>query len=332
MPWGDAAPDGLPFVLGRLSARQIAPVKTGEPHIVAGRWRPGAAGERLAVLDDLAQVASNYPGSELGRATRLLRAEALLELGDPASLAEIDAYCSTADRLGDPVSRWQSLSRRAAAGLLADRLNAAEELGSQAAALAEQLGDADALWIADTQRWELCRFAGGRADYQRRHSTLPPVETWAPWRALILADAGDGDGATAVLAGFTAERAWGPGVNAGYDLWFPSIAAEAAAMISRSSGYSDELGMSGSPWLAAVGVVGQPHDAEGRQRERGGVIEVVPAGGLGGDGAGEGVAAAEFRVVGVEDLHPASGVRKPDAVVMARHWGEIGQADHRAPG
>jgi hypothetical protein len=32
-----------------------------------------------------------------------------------------------------------------------------------------------------------------------------------------------------VLAGFTARQAWGPGVTAGYDLWFPAIAAEAAA-------------------------------------------------------------------------------------------------------
>lgn len=31
------------------------------------------------------------------------------------------------------------------------------------------------------------------------------------------------------MAGFTATQAWGPGVNAGYDLWFPAIAAEAAA-------------------------------------------------------------------------------------------------------
>ena len=35
--------------------------------------------------------------------------------------------------------------------------------------------------------------------------------------------------AATALAGFTARQAWGPGVTAGYDLWFPSIAAEAAA-------------------------------------------------------------------------------------------------------
>jgi hypothetical protein len=43
--FGDAAPNGLPVVLGRLSARQIAPVKSGEPHIVVG-WRLGQDGRK----------------------------------------------------------------------------------------------------------------------------------------------------------------------------------------------------------------------------------------------------------------------------------------------
>ena len=42
----DAAPDGPPFVLGRLSARQIAPAKTGEPHVVAG-WRLAEDGRKV---------------------------------------------------------------------------------------------------------------------------------------------------------------------------------------------------------------------------------------------------------------------------------------------
>ena len=42
---GDAAPDGQPFVLGRLSARQLAPAKSGEPHIVVG-WRLGTDGRK----------------------------------------------------------------------------------------------------------------------------------------------------------------------------------------------------------------------------------------------------------------------------------------------
>jgi hypothetical protein len=43
---GDTAPNGPPFVLGRLSARQFGPVKTGEPHIVAG-WRLAEDGRKV---------------------------------------------------------------------------------------------------------------------------------------------------------------------------------------------------------------------------------------------------------------------------------------------
>ena len=193
-------------------------------------WRPGQANRRLDVIDRLAREASERGAVRIRLRTRLLRAQALLELGDPRALAEADAYCAGADRLGDPLSRWQSLSRRAATALLTGRLDDAADLASRAEQLAEDLGDADAVWIGDIQRWELARFTGERATYRRRRpGSAPPVETWPPWPALILAERGDLDGAATVLAGFSARQAWGPGVNAGYDLWFPAIAAEAAA-------------------------------------------------------------------------------------------------------
>jgi hypothetical protein len=193
-------------------------------------WRPGQATRRLGMLDHLAQEASGRGAGRIRLRTQLLRAQALLELGDPRALAVADAYCAGADHLGDPLSRWQSLSRRAAAALLTGRLDDAADLASRAERLAEDLGDADAVWIGDIQRWELARFTGERATYRRRRpGSAPPVESWPPWRALILAERGDLDGAATVLAGFTAHQAWGPGVTAGYDLWFPAIAAEAAA-------------------------------------------------------------------------------------------------------
>jgi hypothetical protein len=43
---GDAAPDGPPYGLGRLAARQLGPVRAGEPHVVAG-WRLAAEGRKL---------------------------------------------------------------------------------------------------------------------------------------------------------------------------------------------------------------------------------------------------------------------------------------------
>jgi len=193
-------------------------------------WRPGQAKRRLDVLDHLVQEASERGAGRIRLRTQLLRAQALLELGDPRALAEADAYCAGVDRLGDPLSRWQSLSRRAATAPLAGRLDEAAHLASRAERLAEDLSDADAVWIGDIQRWELARFTGERATYRRRRpGSAPPVESWPPWSALILAEQGDLEGAATILAGFSARQAWRPGVNAGYDLWFPAIAAEAAA-------------------------------------------------------------------------------------------------------
>src|SRR6266566_5869912 len=42
----NAAPSGRPHVLGRLSAGQLAPVKAGQPHVVAG-WRLAQDGRKL---------------------------------------------------------------------------------------------------------------------------------------------------------------------------------------------------------------------------------------------------------------------------------------------
>jgi hypothetical protein len=63
---GDAAPDGPPFVLGRLSARQIAPVTTGEPHIVAG-WRLTEDGRKVLAGSALFTATGQPAG--LARAT-----------------------------------------------------------------------------------------------------------------------------------------------------------------------------------------------------------------------------------------------------------------------
>ena len=62
---GDAAPNGLPFVLG-LSARQIAPVKTSEPHIVAG-WRLTQDGRKVTAGSALFTAAGQAVG--VARAT-----------------------------------------------------------------------------------------------------------------------------------------------------------------------------------------------------------------------------------------------------------------------
>ncbi len=43
---GNAVRTGPPIVLGRFAVRQIAPVKSSEPHVVAG-WRVAADGRKM---------------------------------------------------------------------------------------------------------------------------------------------------------------------------------------------------------------------------------------------------------------------------------------------
>ena len=188
-------------------------------------WSPGTASDRLAILDEL----EGLVGPD-DLQLRLLRAQALLELGDPRSVVLVAEVSNEAELSGRPASRWLAASRRAAAALLAGRVEEARTQIDLAEDIAERLGDDDARWITDIQRWELARFAGGRADFVRhRPDGEPKVERWPPWRSLVLADAGQPEEASKALEGFHAADARGPGVNAGYDLWFPAIAAEAAA-------------------------------------------------------------------------------------------------------
>jgi hypothetical protein len=199
-------------------------------------WRPGSARERLTVLDELLALARQLHSADLTAQARLLRATALLELGDPAAHAELDLFCRESEQLGDAAARWDAQSRRAAAALLVGQLEEAGALICAAGRAAQDMGSADAVLIHDIQRWELARFQAGRGSYRRRRPDAePPVETWPPWRALLAADGGELEHAAAVMAGFPVEQSDGPGATAGYDLWFPSIAAEAAARCGTSA-------------------------------------------------------------------------------------------------
>jgi hypothetical protein len=204
-------------------------------------WQPGSARDRLAVLGELLDLARQLRSADLTAQARLLRATALLELGDPAAHAELDLFCRASEQLGDAAARWDAQSRRAAAALLAGRLDEAGALIGAAGQAAQDMGSTDAIWVHDIQRWELARFQAGRGSYQRlRPDAEPTVETWPPWIALQIAAVGDPQRAAAVMAGFLVEQSDGPGVTAGYDLWFPSIAAEAAAR-SGTSGQRRQL-------------------------------------------------------------------------------------------
>jgi hypothetical protein len=53
-------------------------------------WSVGTAAERVTVVDEILQLARHAADAELGAQAQLLRATALLELGDPSALAELE--------------------------------------------------------------------------------------------------------------------------------------------------------------------------------------------------------------------------------------------------
>jgi hypothetical protein len=63
---GDAAPAGPPYVLGRFAARQLGPVRAGEPHVVTG-WRLATEGRKLLAGSALFTATGNAVG--VARAT-----------------------------------------------------------------------------------------------------------------------------------------------------------------------------------------------------------------------------------------------------------------------
>ena len=103
-------------------------------------------------------------GGSCGRGSQLMECPLGQGLqGTPAILTKIPP-----NDLGRPTA-WDAQSRRAAAALLAGRLEETDELIGAAGQAAEDMGSGDAVWIHDIQRWELARFQTGRGGYRRRH-------------------------------------------------------------------------------------------------------------------------------------------------------------------
>ena len=162
-------------------------------------------------------------------------ATALIELGDPAGLFEVDLFCRESGHWGTP-PRDGTRSPAAPPPRSLQASSTKPALIDAAGHAAEAMGSADAVLVHDIQRWELARFQAERGSYRRRRPDgEPPVETWPPWRALQASDRGEPEHAAAAMAGFSIEQSDGPGATVGYDLWFPSIAAEAAARCGTSA-------------------------------------------------------------------------------------------------
>jgi hypothetical protein len=181
------------------------------------------------VVEHMLALAADAGERELLAQARLLRAVALVELGDRAGRTDLDDYCRLAEELGHAGARWGALSRRAAAALLAGRLEEARALAEEARQLGRRIGQPDADSVADAQLWELGRFDGRRAAAGTQPRPAPT--DWPAWRAILLAEAGDLEAARATLAGFDPDRyQLRPGVVRSHDPWPLLVTAEAVAL------------------------------------------------------------------------------------------------------
>ena len=186
------------------------------PARAAARWRmrcsrcatcagsQGTAAERLRIAGELAVAAAAAGETELLLEAHLSRLVALLELGDPAFAAQLDAFSRLAEDAAIPRYLYLARSRRATLASLTGPLETADELIAAAAAYGERIGEPDAWAVQSSQlvglafiRHDWTRLNGLAA--ARGQPLTPPEFAWHE-RSWLLIEAGDRDGAAALVA------------------------------------------------------------------------------------------------------------------------------------
>ena len=165
-------------------------------------WRPGTAVQRLPIIGDMLAAAISSGDADLVAEAHLLRAAALIELGDPAGRAELSTYISLAEGLGHARGRWGALTRRATLAQLAGRADEAAQLGEQALQLGRAIGEPDAMACFCTSRWSLVALGVPEPDlelapFDPLWPMFPVFKAWPP------AARGDVRAARAALGDFS---------------------------------------------------------------------------------------------------------------------------------
>ena len=123
-------------------------------------WEPGSAHERLPIIASMADAADQAGDADLVAEASLLRAAALIELGDPSGRAELTRYTMLAEALGHARGRWGALTRRATLAGISGRIDDAIGLADAALKLGLQIGVPDAWGCASAALLdEIGRFA-----------------------------------------------------------------------------------------------------------------------------------------------------------------------------
>jgi len=115
-------------------------------------WVPGTAARRLPVIAGMLDAARASGDDDLVAEAHLLRAAALLELGDPEGREALLSYITLAGNLGHARGRWAALTRQATFAQLAGRAEESARLGEQALELGLAIGEPDAVGCFCTSR------------------------------------------------------------------------------------------------------------------------------------------------------------------------------------
>ena len=165
-------------------------------------WVPGTAAARLPVIAEMLDAAQASGDDDLVAQARLLRAAALLELGDPAGRDELLSYITLAGNLGHARGRWSVLTRQATFAQLAGRAEESARLGEQALELGLAIGEPDAAGCFFTSRSALAAFGVNEPSIE-----MDPADPLWPMfpvlRAWPFAARGEAAAAAAVLGDFS---------------------------------------------------------------------------------------------------------------------------------
>ena len=165
-------------------------------------WIPGTAAARLPVIAEMVDAAQASGDDDLVAQARLLRAAALLELGDPAGRDELLSYVTLVGNLGHARGRWAALTRQATFAQLAGRAEESARLGEQALGLGLAIGEPDAAGCFFTSRLSLVAL-GVREPATSMDASDPLWPMFPVLRAWPYAARGEAAAAAAALGDFS---------------------------------------------------------------------------------------------------------------------------------
>jgi DNA-binding CsgD family transcriptional regulator len=166
-------------------------------------WGPDHGEERLAVADELMQLADATGDLELPLAGHEWRLSAVFELGDmPAVITEIEASAQLAEALRQPQGLSDVAAWRATLALMDGQLEEAERLTYEALTIGQRAQSQNAvvhftvqMVVLRREQWRLDDLRGLESVVRSYAEQYPLVPSWRPLLALLACDLGNHAGA-----------------------------------------------------------------------------------------------------------------------------------------